>query len=81
MILMPRAISPRNTPVAKYLRKHGITIADFAQDCGLSYRTVWLASKGYRVGYESANKMSRYSTGEIPLDSLCEGRKRPRVAA
>jgi hypothetical protein len=78
---MPREIAPRNTPVARYLKKHQMSISDFSQDCGLSYRTVWLASKGFRVGYESAKVMSSYSNGEIPLDSLCEGRKRPRAAA
>ena len=70
---MPRQLTRKNTPLARYLRKHTITIAEFAEDCGLSYRTVWLASMGFRVGYESARIIHSSTKKEISVESLCEG--------
>jgi len=63
------------TPLGNWLRKHGITITQFAEDVDIAYRTAWLAAHSARaVKYHIAKKIIKY-VGKVPkitIDSLCE---------
>jgi hypothetical protein len=53
---MPRELTNKSSlgALGKILVQHKVPIAYFQRRCGLSYRTVWLATHGYRVSYSSA---------------------------
>jgi hypothetical protein len=73
---MSRQMSNSKTQLAKWLRKHDITMTQLSRDCDLAYRTVWLAVHGYRVSYETACLISDYTGGCVAPRLLCEARPR-----
>lgn len=73
---MPREPTQYTTKLAKWCKLHGVTITQLSDDTGLAYRTCHLAFHGYRVEYDTAEIISKYTKGKVPIDGLCKAKPR-----
>lgn len=72
---MARPMKKSNTLLARWLRKHKVTIKDIAEDIDVCYRTAWIATHAIRrVDYGTAIKINQYTKGAVSVKSLCEVR-------
>lgn len=70
-------MTQRKSKLAKWLGKNDVTLTQLSEDTGLAYRTCSRAAHGFRVTYETAVILSRYTKGEIEVSSLCSARPGP----
>ncbi len=75
---MAGKIQSSDTPLGRWLRNQDVSITQLAKDIDASYRTVWLAVHGYRVSYETARKICKYTGkgSKINVESFCLGTPR-----
>lgn len=63
----------------KWLSDQGFSIRGMATDLGIAYRTAWMAANGYKVTYDVAKKIEKYTEGVVTIDELCSAPSRTEL--